>query len=109
MKIPDEARLSNPAVVKKSKFKPKTNNNAIITNSDELFNKLNNELKNSKLQLDLTTIFSSKLRELNLINLNEFMKKSSIYDYRCMLANGELVLLLGCGVCTRFIYYLLKH
>lgn len=66
---------------------------------DEVFYKLNKELKDSVLKLDLSAIFASKkLRELETNHLKGNFKNCSIYDFRCCLACGELVLLLGCGV-----------
>lgn len=48
--------------------------------------------------MDMNSILTYRLREINYNNLEQTFKKCSIYDYRCMLASGELVLLLGCGV-----------
>jgi hypothetical protein len=48
--------------------------------------------------MDMNSVLTYKLKEINYPSLKQNFEKCSIYDYRCMLANGELVLLLGCGV-----------
>ena len=88
---------------------------------DEIFKKLNNEMKSSKVTkkfmkiffvlfkfdfikvgLDINTVITKKLRELDMNSLKSTFEKCSIYDYRCMISCGELVLLLGCGVILIF-------
>lgn len=39
-----------------------------------------------------------KINEINAELLEENFKKCSIHDYKCGMACGTLVLLLGCGV-----------
>jgi len=97
MKVPDNSRAGG---FMKNRFKRKNNKFPVAAISpDEVFNKLNKELKDSMLKLDIQSIYSNnKLKELETKNLKENFSKSSIYDFRCVLACGELVLLVGCGV-----------
>jgi len=45
-----------------------------------------------------------KFKELDKNMWNEnFGKKSSIWDYKCTIASGDLCLLLGCGVRNKLI------
>jgi hypothetical protein len=39
-----------------------------------------------------------KFKELDLKTWDEIFKKSSVFDYKCSIASGNLCLLLGCGV-----------
>lgn len=59
--------------------------------------KLDNELRSSKLQWDLSTFAKAHIKKLTKNLLNENFKKSSVYDYKCALACGTIVLLIGCG------------
>ncbi len=97
LKVPDNPRVGG---FTKNRFKRKNNKFPVAAiTPDEVFNKLNKELKESILKLDIHTIYSNnKLKELETKNLKENFNKSSIYDFRCVLACGELVLLVGCGV-----------
>jgi hypothetical protein len=101
-KVPDQPRVGG--INKKNKFKRKHNQPRMNpVNPDETFNKLNKELKDSILKLDILSMFSSPLRELNTIHLEKNFKQCSIYDFRCMISCGELVLLLSCGVNKYFL------
>jgi hypothetical protein len=62
----------------------------------QMLNKLNNELRSSKLNWDLNALMF-KIKELNGEILTESFKKCSIFDYKCFIACGTLVLLLSCG------------
>jgi hypothetical protein len=76
------------------KFKPK-----IVTvpiNPRQLLDKFNHDLFN-RFGYDLNIFLSVRLNELNDVLLYDNFKKCSIYDYKTMIAAGQLVLLLGCG------------
>ena len=82
----------------KTGFTPrqKTKIVSLPINPKQLLKKLNNELKSSKLNWDLDSV-NFNVKELSSIFLEENFKKCSIFDYKCLLSCGTLVLLLGCG------------
>ena len=65
-------------------------------NHKQLLHKLNNELRSSKLNWDLNSLLI-RIKELNSSILEENFKKCSIFDHKCFISCGTLVLLLGCG------------
>jgi cap1 methyltransferase len=107
--IPEHTRLmyagEQPAPVQQpnSKFQktanprwPKQKIVSLPANHRHLSNKFNNELRSSKLQWDLNAL-NFRIKELSQGILEENFKKCSIFDYKCLISCGTLVLLLGCG------------
>lgn len=60
-------------------------------NHKQLLHKLNNELRSSKLNWDLNSLLI-RIKELNSSILEENFKKYSIFDHKCFISCGTLVL-----------------
>lgn len=87
-----EKKQRNPRFIKKKVvFKPE------LINYRNLFNHFNYEMNNYKIKSDINSMIMSKFKDLNEDIWNENFKKCSIYDYKCTIGCGNLVLLLGCG------------
>ncbi len=69
--------------------------NPNLVNYRDLLNKLAN---NYQYKSDVNSIISAKFNEIDRSMWDENFKKCSIYDYKCVIGCGNLVLLLGCGV-----------
>ena len=61
-----------------------------------VFANLNNHLMN--LKMDVNSLAGQRIVPCDGNRFAETFKRCSIYDYRCTVASGTLVLLLGCGV-----------